>query len=171
MQKARAGLQPELFGTLALRSLCTKLASALRVAPKAVFSNQAPLQRRAPALRCHAIMGQRDIASFFTKPAGAAAKTPSSRAPANSAASKRSSSIAAASAKPEPAPGAAADAAKAGGAEPEVLKETKHVLTEVHSSASASKSSPVIKTGACTDGCYRPINCRIAELISAVLEP
>lgn len=83
MQTGRTGSQPQLFGrvlvshTLALRALCTKLASALRVAPKAVFSNQAFLQRRAPAPPCRAIMGQRDIASFFTKPAGAAAKPPS----------------------------------------------------------------------------------------------
>lgn len=138
MQRACAGFQPQLFRserafhTLALRSLSSKLASALRVAPKAVFLNQAPLQRRVPAHRCHAIMKQRDIASFFSKPAGSAAKPPSTKGHANSGASKLSSSTAVASAKPEAAPSSVAVGAKSSGSKPEVLQKTKQALPEVH---------------------------------------
>lgn len=133
------GLKPQLSGietvshTLALRSLCTKLASAVRIAPRAVFSNQAPLHRHLPAPPCRAIMEQRDIASFFTKPAGAAAKPPSSRAtPADPAPGKRTAPAAAAAAKPDAAPTAAAAASTAGGgAVPEVLRETKNIISQV----------------------------------------
>ena len=130
MRHSLQGLQPQLVEhgcrshKLAVRAIRSTLASALRIAPKTVFSNRAVPNKCAPAEHCRAIMGQRNIASFFTKPA---AKPPLATTPINaSESSKRSTTAKVASSASDAGPRATADIVK-----PIVLKDTQNVPTEV----------------------------------------
>ena len=158
MPECRLGLEHWTGRNLALRTLCARLSTSLRLAPRSVPSNCAHLRHgsapSAPRSRPLA-MGHRDIASFFGKPAGSgavqagkatvkpdAASAPgakSSPAAAKGGSSKRAvaTQIAAAPASAEeaspPAEAAAMQAPQpANGAAPsKVLRETKNTVGEV----------------------------------------
>lgn len=83
------GVQPQTHGnghklsTLALRCLCTRVTSALRIAPTPLLFRQATLTGRPRLTHTVATMGQRDIASFFKAPAAACKAAGMSATPAS----------------------------------------------------------------------------------------
>ena len=154
MLQGRIGADRQAVRTLALRTICARLATSVRVSPRAFHSNCTPHRLHsypAPAPRTALLgMGQRDIASFFGKPAAAslaskpatkpvtkhAAGVNAASGPGKGGDTKRevrtqAASVLAAGEAEVPASGAVAAEQADGAAPSNVLRESNNMPAEV----------------------------------------